>query len=402
MKIIYLHQYYNTSEASGGTRSYEISKHLIDNGHEVIMIGGDEIDLNNIYDDFPERFIYKSTRTKYNNHMSFLNRLISFLHYAYKAILLGRSIKGADIIYATSTPLTIGIPAYRLSRKLNIPFVFEVRDVWPEVPIGLGFIKNKIVIKLLKKFENKIYEKTRHIIALSDGMCDSIISKGIPSNKVTVVTNFSNIKLFEKNKFDSEKIREKYNCTNKQFLCIHAGTMGFINGLDYVLNAAIYLLQKDPEVVFLLIGDGKDRERLLKRIKMESILNVKIVDPVSKIDIKDIIMSSDVGLMTVINNPVLLNNSANKFFDYLAAGIPIIINYGGWQKEVLRNAGAGYSVRSDNPKDMVKKLLELKNNKELCKEMGREARLLAEKSYSRDEGCKKIENILLNVLSNFN
>ena len=119
MRIIYLHQYYRSTKNPGGTRSYEISKHLIDNGHEIIMIAGSKIDRDTIRSDFPERFIFKSTNTLYSNHMSYLRRSISFLHYAFKAIFLGRSIKDADIIYATSTPLTVGIPAYFLSKKLR-------------------------------------------------------------------------------------------------------------------------------------------------------------------------------------------------------------------------------------------------------------------------------------------
>jgi hypothetical protein len=172
MKIIYLHQYYNTSNVPWGTRSYEISKHLIDKGHEVVMIGGYEIELKDIYNDFSERFTYESTKTKYSNNMSYVNRTISFFQYVLKACIIGKSIKNANIIYASSTPLTIGISAIILSHKLKIPFIFEVRDVWPEVPIGLGIIKNKLLIKFLEKLELAIYKKAQNIIALSDGMRD--------------------------------------------------------------------------------------------------------------------------------------------------------------------------------------------------------------------------------------
>jgi glycosyltransferase involved in cell wall biosynthesis len=403
MRIIYLHQYYKTSKKAGSSRSYEISKHLVDNGHEVIMIGGNKIDSDDIYNDFPERFDYISTGTKYSNHMSFKRRVISFLHYAFRAIILGKSITDADIIYATSTPLTVGISAIILSKKLKIPFIFEVRDVWPEVPIGLKIIKNKLIISFLEKLELTIYKKAKHIIALSDGMRDSILKKGISKNKITVVTNFSNIEFFNKDKVNRENVRKKYNFTSKQFICIHSGAMGFVNGLDYILDSAKYIYNYDKNIIFLLIGEGREKERLRKRIIDEKIYNVIILDSISKKDIRDIVVSSDVGLVCFINNNVLFNNSANKFFDYLAAGLPIIINYGGWQKSVLSTYSAGFSVDENDYKDMAKKILKLKNYHQFHKEMGKRALLLAKEKYRRNMGCIVIERILLETLKkNYN
>ncbi|ASN04226.1 glycosyltransferase family 4 protein [Virgibacillus necropolis] len=383
-KVLYLHQYFQTNSSSGGTRSYEFAKYLSDNNNDINIITGTEqsTDENN------DNFTVISTNTKYNNKMSKWRRILSFVSYIIKAIIKGLQLKNLDIIYATSTPLTIGFPAVFLSKVKRKKLLFEVRDVWPDVPIELGYINNKVIIKALKRFELWIYKNSDHIIVLSTGMRSNLINKGVSPNKITVIENFSNLYLYDKEELEFSN----FDIDNK-FTCIHPGTMGHVNGLDFILDVAKKVNEIDKEIVFLLIGEGNRKPHLINRVENENISNVKIKDALPKNEIVNIIKQSDIGIMSVDNKyKILEDNSANKFFDFLASGLPILINYGGWQKDILENKKAG---RSDiTPESMANSILEIKHNIYLKKEIGNNSRLLAEEKFSDLIAKEKLLNII--------
>ena len=393
-KILYLHQYFNTNNNAGGTRSYEFAKALIDNGYYVYMVSGKTINRKNIKN--LDNFEFFSTNTKYSNSMSYLRRFFTFLNYVIKSIIIGIKLKGIDIVFASSTPLTIAIPGYILSRYHRAKFIFEVRDVWPDIPIELGVIKNKLLIKILKKFELFIYNKANHIIVASRGMLNNLLNKGINNNKISVITNMANIELFNSIKIDKNKEKNMLRLSDN-FICIHPGTMGFVNGLDYLLDVAKEIRKMDSEIVFLLIGDGKEGGHLINRKNTENINNVIFLKSIPKKSIIKMIKSSDLGIMSVRNFKILEDNSANKFFDFLAAGLPVLINYGGWQKKELELNKAGFACSPAETADMVEKILFLKRHKEIYNEMSKNSKALAKDKFSRSICCNKLINILKNL-----
>ncbi|MBP1990294.1 glycosyltransferase family 4 protein [Paenibacillus eucommiae] len=388
MKILYLHQYFKTNSAAGGTRSYEFAKYLSENGINVHVITGTDLDKQ--YNKEEELFVY-TTNTKYNNKMSKWRRVLAFLDYNIKALFKGLKTKNLDIIFATSTPLTIGLPAVLISRFKRKKLIFEVRDVWPDVPIELGYIKNKLLINFLKSFEIWIYNNSKQIIVLSKGMYENLISKGIRADKITIIENMSNLYLY-----DEISITEKYDFLKNKFVCIHPGTMGHVNGLDFLLDVAKRLISVDKDIVFLLIGEGNRKDYLKRRVAEENLTNVIIKDSLPKQEIVKVIKSSDIGIMCVDNNyKILEDNSANKFFDFLTAGLPVLINYAGWQKEVIESRNCG---KSDvDPDSMVNTIIELKNNLELRKEMAKNSRNLAENNYSDIIAKRKILKIMKDI-----
>lgn len=392
MKVLYLHQYFQTNKSAGGTRSYEFSKHLAKKGYEVSIITGNEV----VDEAIDENIKIYSTKTKYSNKMGFVKRITSFFDYIYKSINIGIKIKDIDVVFATSTPLTIGIPGYILSKVKKAKFIFEVRDVWPDVPIELGFIKNKLVIHLLKNFEKFIYKKADQIITLSPGMYDNLVRKGVDESKLSMITNLSNIYLYENIK-NIESIKSEIGLNNDKFTCIHPGAMGFVNGLDYVLDVAKETIKVDKDIEFILIGEGKEKEHLIERKEKENLYNVKILDSLPKEKVVRLIKSSDIGIMCVRDYKILEDNSANKFFDFLAAGLPIMINYGGWQKKALESNECGYSCKYSNPIEMAKKILYLKQNREELSKMKINSTNLAKCEYSTDRCLQKLDEVFLNI-----
>jgi len=325
-----------------------------------------------------------STGTRYHNRMSFTRRILAFLSYNLKAYSIGKRIGDGDLIFATSTPLTIGLPGVLLAKKLKKPLVFEVRDVWPDIPIELGYIKNPLVIKMLRKFEGWIYQNAEQIIVLSKGMKRNLMDKGVPEERLTVIENIANLSLYEG--VEGEK-------PEKLFRCIHPGTMGHVNGLDFVLDTAKILKEKDQEVVFDLVGEGKEKHRLKERVKDEDLTNVIIRDAVPKKEIVAQVKGAHLGIMCVDNRyPILKDNSANKFFDFLAAGLPVMINYEGWQKEAIEGHRCGGAYLT--PEEMAEAVLEIKNTPEKREEMGRNSQRLAKEEYSDELAKKKFEAVL--------
>ncbi|UPO98525.1 glycosyltransferase family 4 protein (plasmid) [Cetobacterium somerae] len=390
MKILYLHQYFNTNKEAGGTRSYEFSKFLSED-NEVTIITGSQNYIEGIL-----KFRVISTKTKYNQQMNFFQRIYSFFHYLIKAIYLGNKEREIDIIFATSTPLTIGVPALILKRFKKTKLIFEVRDVWPDIPVELGFIKNKILIKILKWFEMKIYNSSEQIIVASEGMYENLIKKGVKSYKIEVIHNLSNVYLYDQvTEIEKNIERKKYNL-EKHFICIHPGTMGFVNGLDYILDVGKIIQEKDRQIKILLVGEGKEKERLKARIRNEKIKNILIMDSLPKLEIVKLIKTSDLGLMITKKFKILEDNSANKFFDFLAAGLPVLVNYGGWQKKVLEEFKAGYGCSPDNPKEMADKILMIKESKEK-QQLSKSAYELARKKYSTKIACEKLNNIIKKI-----
>jgi len=388
MKLIYIHQYFNTNSSS--TRSYELSKFLVSKGHEVTMITGSRIRKKTV-----DGINIKSTQTAYSNNFSFLKRVFAFIHFMISSTILGLKEKDSDIVFATSTPITVGVPGLIISKIKRKKFVFEVRDVWPDIPIELGFIRSKILRKALYFLEKIIYKNADHIIVLSEGMKERLIKKGVPSKKMSVITNLSANKIYDSLPKSGNPIIEKYA---EKLVCIHPGTMGFVNGLDFILDIA--QSHPDKDIVYLLIGEGNQKRALIERVHKNNINNVIIMDAVPKDEITEIINQSDVGIVTVSNYDILKDNSANKFFDFLAAGKPILLNYEGWQKKVLEENEAGKGFKYSQKDDFFNFLVKLKNDKKLLQTYGENAKKLAVDRYDSQKQAEKLESIVLNTINN--
>ncbi|CAD5902618.1 conserved hypothetical protein [Carnobacterium maltaromaticum] len=372
MKILYIHQYYQRDR--GGTRSYELAKYFQKKGAEVTIITG-----------FPENgppqdgIEVKSTNTSYNQKMSKIKRIFSFIHFSFKSIFIGAKQRECDVIYGTSTPLTVGLISLVLSKLLKKPYIFEVRDVWPDVPIELGYLKNPVVIYLLKKSELLIYKHANQIIVLSSGMKQNLLAKGVDPNKITVAENMANeelvAKALKKNSF--ELIGNKYpkliDWMAHKFVVVHPGTMGVVNDLEYLLQVAEHL-RSNKDIIFLLIGEGSQKIALKEKIKKRKLENVMIVDEMPKEEVFEVMSNCDLGAMNVMDNPVLWNNSANKFFDFLAVGLPIIINYEGWQKDLLESTGSGASFSYDDIDGYCAYIVELSVNNSMLKKAAQSAK----------------------------
>jgi glycosyltransferase involved in cell wall biosynthesis len=341
-KILYLHQYFNTPGDNGSIRSYVIAKELIKAGYDVEMITSTR--SKKILPKTISGIEMSWIKLNYSNKMSFPKRILIFSLFSFMSTYFAL-IKKYDFIYATSTPITIGIPALIAKVFRNKKFIFEVRDVWPEVPIQMGIIKNPIIKKILFRFVFQLYKKASLVIPLSKGMANMIIKNyNFDHSKIFTVENGSDSGYFKTNDSEINYYKSKFNFSlNKKYI-IYTGTFGLVNNLDYVIKLAEKLINTD--IHFILVGTGSEEKKLKEASKLNMTLNKNVffIDPVSKNEVFKLINCCDALISTVQPIKVLYDNSANKFFDGLRAGKMIIINHLGWQKEFIEKTNSGISL----------------------------------------------------------
>ncbi len=376
---------------NGSIRSYILSKQMINSGFEVDLIsltrGRKNLPIE--VDGIKLSWIHLN----YNNKMLFIKRL--YIHFYYSFILCFKVLlKKYDLIYATSTPLSVGIPALLAKLIRNKPFIFEVRDVWPEVPIQMGIIKNNILKSLLKRVTQKIYNNASLVIPLSIGM-KKCIQKNykIENKKIHVIENGSSNHFFQINNLKKKKIRSKYFIDKKNYNIIYPGTFGLVNDVKFIINLAKKLTRTN--IKFFLVGDGIEKNKIIQLSKENKTLNnnVFFIDPQPRYRVCEIISCCDALISTINNIKILEDNSANKFFDGLRAGKMIIINYQGWQKNFIESNKCGVFIDT-NVKNSINKLVNI-FDKDLHIEMG-ENSLKYSGKFENEYLSKKLINIIKN------
>ncbi|HHN47618.1 MAG TPA: glycosyltransferase WbuB [Bacteroidales bacterium] len=406
MHVLYIHQYFTTPKTQGGTRSYEFARHLIKKGHKVTMItsglhntqfpvAAGQCCSEYVYDDICILALNAGYNDgRYGTGLRGWQRMFSFMSFAKAAVKAGKSIPQPDIVFATHTPLNVGFTGIKLRKYFNVPFVFEVRDLWPEAMVNIGAIKNPFIIALLKHWSRKIYFKADAITAASPGMKEGILKYGIPEEKVTVITQGCDLDLFRPDR-TGEGVRNRLGLDNR-FAAIYFGAMGLANSLDYAVEAANILKERGRnDIAIVLHGDGGKRDELEQMVKAYHLDNVIFSSPVpAKEELAEIVSACNVCL-TIYRASKEHSWSPNKLFDALAAGKPILVNVPGWLGTTIENNKCGFATNPADPADLADKLEKLADNKLLVKEFGRNSRGLAEKTFSRAIMGDRLEQVFL-------
>ncbi len=407
MHIFYIHQYFASRKGRTGTRSYEFGRYLVSQGHRVTMITSGWANP-----EFPapesrpcgqyeiEGIEVVAIPAAYNDPhigtgMGGVQRMRQFYQFAQAASRAGKTLSKPDIVFATHTPLTVGLAGAALGRHFGVPFVFEVRDLWPDALVNVGALKNPLAVWWLKRMARTIYCRADHIVALSPGMKEGIVKTGIAADKVTVIPNASDLDLFRPD-LDGRKARERL-ALGDRFTAIYFGAMGLANGLDYVIEAARILAERRADhIVLVLQGAGGKRRELEHLARRYRLKNVVFGDLVPKEEVAEIVAGSDVCL-TIFRAAREHTWSPNKLFDALAAGKPILLNVGGWLSETVEGNQCGRTVDPHRPEALADALVELARDPSLCAEMGRNARALAEREFDRRLLARRLEGVLIDA-----
>lgn len=389
MRIIYIHQYFKTPEEGGAVRSYHLAKGLADAGHEVELItGGNQkyYDQRRI-DGFKVHYL----PVGYDQKFGFLKRVSSFLSFVKQTKKLLPKLVRPDILYISSTPLTTGLIGLWAKRKLALPYIFEVRDLWPEAPIQVGAIRNPLLKKYLISLEARIYRNALSLVALSPGIAEHI-RKVAPDRAVSLIPNFSDLDCFfpqDKN----ENLLRKYELKSTLTIA-YTGALGQVNAVEELLDLAETAQNRQKPWQFLIMGSGSHEGKLRELAAQKNLNNVRFIPFGSKEKVNEVLSLADLAWISFAHLPVLKTNSPNKFFDALAAGKAILVNHKGWVFQLVKQYGLGFSCLPGKMESTFEELERLESNPKALLQMQQNSRALAEKHFSKEHAVTRLKEII--------
>lgn len=389
MKVIYFAEHFNTPTTGGGMRPYQMAKRLIANGHQVTMVcGGDHKRLGlsptskkNVYRGEVEGIDVIQISLPYSNNDGVAKRAVTFLKFARKAI--GIALKeDYDLLFATSTPLTDGLPGIFAKWFRGKKFVFEVRDLWPELPKALG-MKNPFMLWGMSVLEKRSYHAADACVGLSPGICEGIKRRTKKGKPIAMIPNGCDLDLFSPSLNKPDVIP---GVKPTDTIAVFTGAHGVANGLDAVLDmASVLKTRQRDDIKIVFVGDGKMKNALKKRAEDERLDNCIFMEYMPKKELNDVMARADIGLMVLANVPAFYyGTSPNKFFDYIASGLPVVNNYPGWLADLINDNKCGIAVEPDNSETFADAIIKLANDSKLRKEYGERGRALAEREFARD------------------
>ncbi len=414
MKILLIHQYFLEKGEGGGSRFNEMTKVWSDAGHEITVISGM---VHYATGRKPEKYKNKFTCvdrdyypgvTVVRSHVSqaynsnFAGRLWAYFSFVFSGIYAGlfKTGRNYDIILVTSPPLFVGIIAYVLSLFKGVPFVFEVRDLWPESAIDTGVLNNKVLIRFAYWFERFIYRKARKINVLTPAFRNTLISeKNIPQDKVFMIPNGADFSLSGalSKSFDAQKFKSELGFADK-FVLTYVGAHGVANDLMQLIDAAERI--KNYPIVIQLIGDGMQKEKLQREVQKRKLVNVIFREPVPKEEVFKFILASDVGISVLKKVETFKTIYSNKTFDYMACRKPVLLAIDGVSRQLVEDAGCGIYVEPENIDDIASGMIHFyEMDREKLKIMGENGYLYAKKHFDRTVLAKKYMGELIEISS---
>jgi len=384
MKILLVHQYFNTPESGGPLRSYYLAKGLAQNGYQVEVITAHHLKETCI---FRSGFKVHYLSVRYDNHMGFLSRMNAFARFAWLAYRKALTIKGVSLCYAISTPLSVGWVARKLQSVRSIPYIFEVGDLWPEAPVQMGALKSAWLINLAKKLENQVYKSADGIVALSPGIKKGVLMSH-PGCQVTVIPNMSDCRFFQLES-KTPHLQAKYGIGDK-LVITYFGAAGKANHLEYLIEAAKFAKQQCTQLQFLVVAYGSELKRIKKLAESYHLDNLEFLQYCNREELRQILNVTDVVYVSYAQIPVLTTGSPNKFFDGLAAGKLMVVNFEGWLKQMVQQHQLGFYVDPENPAALSEVLAPLIQDRKKLLQYQQNSRLIAETFFSRSLATQKL------------
>lgn len=388
MHILLIHQAFASLDEAGGTRHHELARCLVERGHRVTIIAspvsyltGKSRQANNRWMDrqSPEPGItILRTYTYAALHKSFVHRVLSFFSFMVSSFLAGLSVKQVDLVWGTSPPIFQGITAWLLARLKGVPFLFEVRDLWPAFAIAVGVLRNPVLVNASLWLERFLYRRADRVMVNSPGFIDHVTSRG--ARWVELVPNGAAPEMFDPHS-RGERFREA-NHLEEKFIVLYAGAHGMSNDLCIILQSA-QILSDQPEICFVFVGDGKEKAHLQTQAAEMRLNNILFVPPVAKDAMSDVMAAADACVAILKPLDLYQTTYPNKVFDYMAAGRPVLLAIDGVIRQVVDSAGAGIFVPPGDPAAMAQAVQVLAQDRALARSMGVSGRRAIEEHFSR-------------------
>jgi len=402
VKILYIHQYFVTPDGTSGTRSYDVARHLIEMGHQVTIICGlhDQSGLPPLpFGKFFDRINVDGIdvvicNVPYGNGLSVGPRMAAFMGFAGLATLACLKERSPELIFATSTPLTVGIPGRLGSFLKRCPYVFEVRDLWPEDLVASGNMPRWAAWpwSLLESFS---YATAARILVVSEGFRKRLIERGFAPDRVQTILLGADAGAYASLKPNREFL--KNHGLDDKVVAIYSGAHGNENGLFQILDAA-ELSQHRTDIAWVLLGCGKMKDELVGVVRDRGLSNVHMLDPVPKKELPGVLSACDVGLMVLrqISRPRWV--TPNKLFDYMFAGLPVLVNFAGTTAELVEELGVGRSVEPGKAQAMADQVIYWADHPEEREAVGATARSVGLAKFDRKQIADELAAVFSQVV----
>lgn len=401
LHALLVHQTFISPEEAGGTRHYELGRRWVQEGNRFTIVASDRSYLTAAYMGQEGKLISEEDLDgirllrvyAYSAlHKSFLTRAISFLSFSFTSFFPGIFAKDVDIVMGTTPPMFQAPTAWLLAAMRRRPFLLEVRDLWPEFAIDIGVLKDPLLIWMARRMENFLYARATHILVNSPAYRDYLIEKkGVKSEKITLIPNGVDVTMFDP-EATGDEVRRQYGLEDK-FVVTYAGAIGMANDLDSVVRAAA-LLAHDPRIHFLIVGDGKERERVAAQARELGCANVTFTGGQPKTRMKDFLAASDAGVAILKNIPMFTTTYPNKVFDYMAAGRPIVLAIDGVIRKVVEDGHGGLFVPPGDPEALAKAVTRLAADPARARQMGANGRDFVARNFNREHQAVQFVELL--------
>jgi len=376
VNILFIHQHFKTPTTGGAIRSYYLAKALVDQGHRVVVITA--------HNDKAKIFMIDGIEVhylpvKYDNRFKSGARSISFAWFIVRASWRAIRFRSYDQVYAISTPLTVGLIGRFLKSLFRIPYYFEIGDLWPDAPIEMGFVPNKYLQRMLLSMERFIYREAEALIALSPAIA-SALEKKMPGKPIHLISNMSDCEFYRP--MDRRQKTEELFDVRGKFVISYIGALGIANGLERLLACAEEV-RENPSIQFLIAGDGAQREFIQREVVRQALANVSVLDFVDRAGVQEIMEITDAVFICYQSFPILSTGSPNKYFDGLAGGKLIIVNFPGWIREEIEAEDCGFYVDPNQSNSFSRQIATYLYDRSKLAVAQKNARSLAERKYAR-------------------
>ena len=404
MHILLIHQAFTALFEPGGTRHHELARYLASQGHQVTIIASPISYLTgkSLSAKIPwcekqsdgDLIAILRAYTYPALHRSFAFRMVSFFSFMVSSFLVGLGVKNVDLVWGTSPPIFQGLTALALARIKRVPFLFEVRDLWPAFAVAVGVLRNPLLIRISQWLESFLYHRANLVVVNSPGFIQHVQKRG--ASRVELVPNGTDTTMFNPN-VDGTTFRQSHGLETK-FVALYAGAHGLSNDLGIVLEAAKELLPR-KDISIVLLGDGKDKPALQAHATQEGLENILFLPPIPKVDMPTALAAADACIAILKPVEMYKTTYPNKVFDYMASGKPVVLAIDGVIRQVIESADGGIPVPPGDPDALSKAILLLADDPELSRRMGRQARIYVETHFDRVILASRLMEIMLGLIA---
>lgn len=394
MRILFFSHYFKPEINAPASRTYENARRWISQGHEVTVV--------TCAPNCPDGVVYQGYSNKLWNqevqdgirvvrvwtfiaaNEGTIKRTLNYLSYMVSASIASLFLKKPDILIATSPQFFCGWAGVIASWIKRTPFVLEIRDVWPEgITAAGGLQKAGLAVQYIEKLAMAMYRAADHIVTVGEGYKEKLVAKGVPAEKISIITNGVDPELFSPRPVSSD-LRERYGLGGR-FVVSYIGTIGMACALDIVLRAARKLKEEeDARIVFLLVGDGATRKQLEATARQKGLDNVVFTGRLEKALMPDCLAVSDVCLVHLRRTPLYETVFPSKMFEAAAMAVPIILGVKGFAAKLISDSGAGLCIEPEDENELVNAIYTLLESPDLRKQLGRSGRDRILRDFNRD------------------